>query len=66
MRPMVRTVIGMKADTHTSERERGASIVEYAFVVILIAIVALVAVSLAGEELSNTYSEIASSLDSAN
>lgn len=49
-----------------SVEERGASIVEYAFVVILIAIVALVAVSLAGEELSQTYSEIASSLDSAN
>jgi Flp pilus assembly pilin Flp len=40
--------------------------VEYAFVVILIAIVALVAVTLAGEELSETYSEIASTLDDAN
>lgn len=56
----------MKADTQVSDRERGASIVEYAFVVILIAIVALVAVSLAGEQLSETYSEIASSLDAAN
>ena len=46
--------------------ERGASIVEYAFVVILIAIVALIAVTLAGEELSNTFSTIASSVDAAN
>jgi pilus assembly protein Flp/PilA len=40
----------------------GASMVEYALLVILIAIVALVAVALAGEELSGTYSEIASSV----
>ena len=49
-----------------SVEERGASIVEYAFVVILIAIVALIAVTLAGEELSGTFSEIASSVDAAN
>ncbi len=36
--------------------------VEYALLVILIAIVALVAVQLAGTELSTTYSEIASSV----
>jgi pilus assembly protein Flp/PilA len=42
--------------------ESGASMVEYALLVILIAIVALVAVALAGEELSVTYSEIASSV----
>jgi len=42
--------------------EEGASMVEYALLVILIAIVALVAVALAGTELSGTYSEIASSV----
>jgi Flp pilus assembly pilin Flp len=42
--------------------DKGASMVEYALLVILIAIVALVAVALAGEELSETYSEIASSV----
>ncbi len=42
--------------------DRGASMVEYALLVILIAIVALVAVALAGTELSGTYSEIASSV----
>jgi len=45
--------------------ERGASMVEYALLVILIAIVALVAVQLAGNELSLQYSEIASSVGNA-
>ena len=42
--------------------ERGASMVEYSLLVLLIAIVALVAVALAGTELSGTYSEISSNL----
>lgn len=42
--------------------ERGASMVEYALLVILVAIVALVAVQVAGTELSTQYSEIASSV----
>ena len=45
------------------EEEKGASMVEYALLVILIAIVALAAVALAGTELSETYSEIASGVD---
>jgi pilus assembly protein Flp/PilA len=45
--------------------ERGASMVEYALLVTLIALVALVAVALAGTELSTTYSEIASDLEYA-
>lgn len=43
--------------------EKGASMVEYALLVVLIAIVALVAVSLAGDEVSSTFSEIASGLE---
>ena len=43
--------------------EKGASMVEYALLVVLIAIVALVAVELAGDELSETYSEINSGLE---
>ncbi|MCZ6739580.1 MAG: Flp family type IVb pilin, partial [Actinobacteria bacterium] len=39
--------------------EKGASMVEYALLVVLIAIVALVAVSLAGDEISSVFSEIA-------
>lgn len=40
--------------------------VEYALLVVLIAILALVAIALAGEELSSTFSDIASSMDAAN
>ena len=42
--------------------EKGASMVEYSLLVLLIAIVALVAVTVAGTELSETYSEIGSNL----
>ena len=42
--------------------EKGASMVEYSLLVLLIAIVALVAVTVAGGELSETYSEISSNL----
>ena len=42
--------------------DRGAALVEWGLLVVLIAIVALVAVSVAGEEVSETYSEIASAV----
>ena len=42
--------------------DRGASMVEYSLLVALIAIVALVAVQLAGNEVSESYSEIASAV----
>ena len=42
--------------------EKGASMVEYALLVVLIAIVALIAVRLAGSEVSQTFSDIASGL----
>ena len=45
--------------------DRAASMVEYALLVVLIAIVALVAVQLAGETLSQTYSDIASAVVNA-
>lgn len=45
--------------------DRGASMVEYGLLAVLIAIVALVAVQLAGTELSTTYSEIASGVGNA-
>jgi Flp pilus assembly pilin Flp len=44
------------------KEEKGASMVEYALLVVLIAIVALVAVQLAGTEVSETFSEIGSGL----
>jgi pilus assembly protein Flp/PilA len=42
--------------------DQGASMVEYALLVALIAIIAFVAVQLAGDTLSGTYSEIATNL----
>jgi pilus assembly protein Flp/PilA len=44
------------------QEDKGASMVEYALLVVLIAIVALVAVRLAGTEVSATFSEIGSGL----
>ena len=49
--------------TSWMQEEKGASMVEYSLLVVLIAIVALVAVQLAGNEVSETFSEIGSSLD---
>ncbi len=42
--------------------EKGASMVEYGLLVVLIAIVALVAVSVMGEQTSEMYSEISSAV----
>ena len=44
------------------KEEKGASMVEYALLVVLIAIIALVAIRLAGNEVSQTFSDIASNL----
>jgi len=48
--------------TSWMQSEKGASMVEYALLVVLIAIIALVAVSFAGREVSSTFSEIGSGL----
>lgn len=48
--------------THLDRTDIGASMVEYSLLVALIAMVSLVAVQIAGDELSQTYSEIHSSL----
>jgi Flp pilus assembly pilin Flp len=56
----------MQQESSRYETDRGASMVEYALLVVLIALLAFVAVTLAGEEISNTYSDIASSMDAAN
>jgi len=49
-----------------AKSEAGASMVEYALLVVLIAIIAFAAVQLAGDTLSGSYSNIASSLVDAN
>ncbi len=45
--------------------EHGASMVEYALLVSLIALVAFIAVQLAGRELSSTYTDIANNVEMA-
>jgi pilus assembly protein Flp/PilA len=47
------------------DEEKGASMVEYALLVVLIAIIAIVAVAIAGENVSTAFSNIASGLDQA-
>ena len=50
-------------DWIAAQEERGASMVEYALLVVLIAIIAIVAIALAGEQVSLTFSEVASGLN---
>jgi Flp pilus assembly pilin Flp len=45
--------------------ERGAALVEWAMLVVFIAIVALLAVTAGGNEMSESYSEISSALTEA-
>ncbi len=45
--------------------ERGASMVEYALLVVLIAIVAIIAIQFAGEQVSETFGEIGEGLENA-
>ena len=54
-----------KVTAWLADEEKGASMVEYALLVVLIAIVALVAVSLAGEQVSSTFETIATALTQA-
>lgn len=51
--------------TSWMQEEKGASMVEYALLVVLIAIIALVAIQLAGREVSETFGDVATSLQSA-
>jgi Flp pilus assembly pilin Flp len=43
--------------------DRGASMVEYALLVVLIAIIAILAIRLAGNQVSSAFSEIGSGLN---
>jgi Flp pilus assembly pilin Flp len=49
-----------------TEGQRGASMVEYALLVVLIAIIAIIAIQIAGEEVSTAFSTAASGLAGAN
>ena len=44
------------------KEEKGASMVEYALLVVLIAIIAIVAISIAGRQVSTAFSTIANTL----
>lgn len=46
-----------------ADGERGASMIEYALLVALIAIIAIAAINLTGNEVSSTFREIASELN---
>ena len=45
------------------KEDKGASMVEYALLVVLIAIIAIVAVSIAGQNVSKAFSTIAQTLN---
>ncbi len=51
--------------TSWMQEEKGASMVEYALLVVLIAIIALVAIRLAGQQVSETFGDVATSLQAA-
>ena len=48
--------------TAWAKEEKGASMVEYALLVVLIAIIAIVAISIAGQQVSTAFSTIANTL----
>jgi Flp pilus assembly pilin Flp len=54
--------VWMQSKWQTFRDETGASMVEYALLVVLIAIVAIVAVALAGRSVSTTFADIATHL----
>ncbi len=49
--------------SHIARTDRGASLVEYALLVALIAVVCIVAITFLGNAASDKFSEVGSSLD---
>ena len=43
--------------------DRGASMIEYALLIVLIAIIAILAIQMAGNQISEAFSEVGSGLD---
>jgi len=54
--------VGFFLRSHFGRTERGASLVEYALLVALIAVVCIVAVSLLGKAASKKFSQVGSAL----
>jgi pilus assembly protein Flp/PilA len=50
----------------TRENDEGASMVEYALLVVLIAIIAVVAIQMAGNNVSSTFSNVSTELTNPN
>jgi len=55
--------MGNRAFIGSEDSERGAALAEWALLVVLVAVVAILAVTLAGQEVSGMYSDIASSIN---
>lgn len=51
---------------NTREEERGASMVEYALLVALIAVISIIAIRTVGQQVSQNFSDIQNELASAN
>ena len=56
--------IWTKALAFFTDEERGASMVEYALLVVLIAIIAIVAIGLVGQRVSTAFQSVADTLGS--
>ena len=59
---MKKSLINTCNKTQMSNKQKGATMVEYAIMVALIAIVAIAAVSLLGKTVNNTFTSINTSL----
>ncbi|MDD5265881.1 MAG: Flp family type IVb pilin [Methylococcales bacterium] len=59
---MKKAIISQSNKIQLSNKQKGATMVEYAIMVALIAIVAIAAVTLLGQNVSGTFNSIASSL----
>lgn len=62
MKALLTLISFWTAETSDGQRDRGATMVEYALLVSLIAIVAIVGVTLFGSALSTFFSDLADSL----
>ena len=60
---MLTVISELAARWESFKDERGASMVEYALLVVLIAIIAILAITFAGNQVSETFSEIGSALN---
>lgn len=65
MTTMIHTYLRWRGAAQSADDERGASLVEYALLVGLIAVVCITAMAFFGEAISSQYSGVGNSLNSA-